>query len=94
MGGGTVNTHTGPSHGALHMGPFTWGPPHHIYIQGALPDATHNKYIRQKKEKQHYISVGTVGLGESTDSSMHRNSFVLDSVSIQNSFEIDYFHKK
>ena len=35
-----------------------------------------------------------VGLGRNIDSSMHCNLFVLDSISIQNICEIDYFHKK
>ena len=35
-----------------------------------------------------------IGLDKNMDSSMHCNSFVLDSISIQNPFEIDYFPKK
>ena len=34
-----------------------------------------------------------IGLGKNIDSSMYCNFFVLDSISIQNFFEVDYFHK-
>ena len=41
-----------------------------------------------------YLYTQGVGLGKNIDSSMHCNLFVLDSISIQNIFEIDLFPKK
>ena len=42
----------------------------------------------------HFMKHSIVVLGKNVDSSMHCHLFVLDSISIQNFFEIDYFYIK